>query len=177
MNSHPGRHTLFTREQIELAVNRLAVEITQNYRDKNPVLVGILKGGFIFMGDLVRYLDFPLEVEFIRLSSYGSERQTSGRVKVVQGLSRSIKDRHVLVIEDIIDTGITVAFLMDYLKKKRPASLKLCTLLDKPSRRRKPLKIDYHGFNVPDKFLVGYGLDYDEQYRNLPDICYLEEYF
>ena len=177
MNSHPGRHTLFTREQIELAVNRLALEITQNFRDKNPVLVGILKGGFIFMADLVRYLDFPLEVEFIRLSSYGSGRQTSGRVKVVQGLSRSIKDRHVLVIEDIIDTGITVAFLMDYLKKKRPASLKLCTLLDKPSRRRKPLKIDYHGFTVPDKFLVGYGLDYDEQYRNLPDICYLEEYF
>ena len=175
MNSHSERHTLFTREQIEPAVNRLAVEITQNYRDKNPVLVGILKGGFIFIADLVRYLDFPLEVEFIRLSSYGSGWQTSGRVKVVQGLSRSIKDRHVLVIEDIIDTGITVAFLMDYLKKKRPASLKLCTLLDKPSHRRKPLKIDYHGFTVPDKFLVGYGLDYDEQYRNLPDICYLEE--
>ena len=175
MNSHPEQHTLFNREQIESAVNHLAVEITQNYRDKNPVLIGILKGVFIFMADLVRRLDFPLEVEFIRLSSYGSGRQTSGRVKVVQGLSCPVKDRHVLVIEDIIDTGITAAFLMDYLEKQKPASVKLCTLLDKPSRRRKPLKIDYLGFTVPDKFLVGYGLDCDEEYRNLPDICCLEE--
>jgi hypoxanthine phosphoribosyltransferase len=175
MDSHPERHTLFAREQIESAVNRLAAEIIQNYRDKNPVLIGVLKGVFIFMADLVRRLDFPLEVEFIRLSSYGSGRQTSGGVKVVQGLSFPVKDRHVIIIEDIIDTGITVTFLMDYLKKKKPASLKLCTLMDKPSRRSKPVKIDYLGFDVPDKFLVGYGLDSDEQYRNLSDICYLEE--
>jgi len=175
MNSHPERHTFFTREQIESTVNRLAVEIAQDYRDINPILVGILKGVFIFIADLVRCLDFPLEVEFIHLSSYGSGRQTSDRVKVVQRLSYPIKDRHVLVIEDIIDTGITAAFLMDYLEKEKPASLKLCTLLDKPSRRRKLLKIDYLGFTVPDKFLVGNGLDYDEKYRNLPDICYLEE--
>ena len=175
MSSHPERHTLISREQIESAVNRLAAEITTEYQDKTPVLIGILKGVFIFMADLVRRLDFPLEVEFIRLSSYGSGRQTSGNITVVQGLSSPIKDRHVLVIEDIIDTGTTIAFLMDYLEKTRPASLKLCTLLDKPSRRRKPLKIDYLGFDVPDKFMVGYGLDYDEQYRNLPDICCLEE--
>lgn len=175
MNSHPERHTLFTGEQIKSAVSRLATGITAEYRDKNPVLIGILKGVFIFMADLVRRLDFPLEAEFVRLSSYGRGRQTSGKVKVVQGLHCPVKDRHVLVVEDIIDTGITVAFLMDYLEKKKPASLKLCTLLDKPSRRRIPVEIDYLGYTVPDKFLVGYGLDCDEQYRNLPDICYLED--
>ena len=175
MSSHPERYTLFTREQIESAVNRLATEITRDYRDKNPVLIGILKGVFIFMADLVRSMDFPLEVEFTRLSSYGAGKQTSGKVKIVQELSCPVKDRHVLVVEDIIDTGITVAFLLDYLEKKKPASLKLCALLDKPSRRRKSVKIDYLGLTVPDKFLVGYGLDCDEQYRNLPDIYYLEE--
>ena len=175
MNSQPERHILFTNKQIESAVNRLAEEITQNHRDNNPVVIGILKGVFIFMADLVRRLDFPLEVEFVNLSSYGSDRQTSGRVKVVQGLRCPIKGRDVLVIEDIIDTGITGAYLLEYLERKKPASLKLCTLLDKPSRRMKLVKIDYLGFVAPDKFLVGYGLDCDEQYRNLPDICYLEE--
>lgn len=175
MNSHPERHTLFTGEQIESVVDRLAADITAVYQDKNPIIVGILKGVFIFMADLVRRLDFPLEVEFIRLSSYGNGQQTTGRVKVVQGLSCSVKDRHVLVVEDIIDTGITISFLMDYLENGKPASLNLCALLDKPSRRRKQVKTGYLGFEVPDKFLVGYGLDYNEQYRNLPDICYLEE--
>lgn len=175
MSFHPERHTLYTGEQIDTAIKRLAAELTVLYRDKNPVLIGILKGVFIFMADLIRRLDFPLEIEFVNLSSYGSGRQTSGRVEVVQGLSRPVEGRHVLVVEDIIDTGITVAFLRDYLEKEKPASLKLCALLDKPSRRRRPVKIDYLGFEVPDKFLVGYGLDCDEQYRNLPDICYLEE--
>ena len=175
MGSHQQRHTLYSQTQIESAVSRLAAEITADYRQQNPVLIGILKGVFVFMADLVRRLDFPLEVEFARVSSYGSGRQTSGRVKVVQGLGCPIAGRNVLLIEDIIDTGLTVAFFLDYLKKKGPASLKLCALLDKPSRRVKPVKIDYLGFTVPDKFLVGYGLDCDEQYRNLPDICYLEE--
>ena len=128
----------------------------------------------MFMADLVRLLDFPLEVDFIRLSSYGSGRESSGTVKVVQGLRSAVKDRHLLIVEDIIDTGITVAFLLDYLRKQQPASLKLCTLLDKPSRRRVPVEIDYLGNTVPDKFLVGYGLDFDEKYRNLPDIYSLE---
>ena len=166
---------LLPRAEIESAIKRLASAITRDYREKNPLLLGILKGSFMFMADLVRQLDFPLEVEFIRLSSYGSGQQTSGRVKVVQGLRLAVQGRHVLVVEDIVDTGITVAFLLDYLKKKKPASLKLCALTDKPSRRRVPVAIDYLGFTVPDKFLVGYGLDYNEKYRNLPDICYLEE--
>jgi len=166
---------LYNQAEIEAAVNRLASEITRDYQNKHPVLIGILKGVFIFMSDLVRNLDFPLELEFVRLSSYGSGQQTSGKVKVVQGLSCPIRNRDVLVVEDIVDTGITIAFLMAYLKKKRPASLKLCALTDKPSRRQVPVNIDYLGFSVPDKFLVGYGLDFNEKYRNLPDICVLEE--
>jgi hypoxanthine phosphoribosyltransferase len=175
MDSQARLHVLLPRAEIESAIKRLASAITRDYREKNPLLLCILKGSFIFMADLVRELDFPLKVEFIRLSSYGSGQQTSGRVKVVQGLRLSVHGRHVLVVEDIVDTGITVAFLMDYLKKKKPASLKLCALTDKPSRRRAPVAIDYLGFSVPDKFLVGYGLDYNEKYRNLTDICYLEE--
>ena len=165
---------LFPRVDIEAAVGRLASAIASDYRDKNPLLIGVLKGSFIFMADLVRRLDFPLEIEFIRLSSYGCGRETSGRVKLVRGLRSTIKGRDVLMIEDIVDTGITIAFLREYLGKKKPASVRLCALTDKPSRRRVPLVIDYLGFTVPDRFLVGYGLDCDEKYRNLPDICYLE---
>jgi hypoxanthine phosphoribosyltransferase len=175
MDSQARLQCLLPRAEIEAAVSRLASEITRDYNDKNPILIGILKGVFVFMADLVRLLDFPLEVDFVRLSSYGSGRQTSGRVKVVQGLRSSIKGRHVLVVEDIVDTGITIAFLLDYLKKQNPASLRLCSLTEKPSRRQVPVTIDYLGFTVPDKFVVGYGLDFDEQYRNLPDICILEE--
>jgi hypoxanthine phosphoribosyltransferase len=175
MDSQTRLHSLFPREEIAAVVSRLASEISRDYRDGNPLLLGILKGSFMFMADLVRWLDFPLEIDFVRLSSYGSGQQTSGRVKVVQGLRSVIKGRHVLVVEDIVDTGITVAFLLDYLRKKNPLSLRLCALVDKPSRRRVPVSIDYLGLTVPDKFLVGYGLDYNEKYRNLPDICFLEE--
>ncbi len=128
----------------------------------------------MFMSDLIRFLDFPLEVEFIQISSYGSGSQASGKVKVIQGLHTPVKDRDVLVIEDIVDTGFTTAFLLDYLRKKKPASLQLCALMDKPSRRRVPVTIDYLGLTVPDKFVVGYGLDYDQKFRNLPDICSME---
>ena len=154
---------------------KLAAEISRDYQDKYPLLIGILKGSFVFMADLVRLLDFPLEVDFIRLSSYGRGKESSGKINIVQGLRSQVTDRDVLVIEDIIDTGLTVAFLMDYLRKKKPASLKLCALTDKPSRRQVPVTIDYLGFTVPDKFIVGYGLDWDEKFRNLPDICVLED--
>ncbi|OGO42875.1 MAG: hypoxanthine phosphoribosyltransferase [Chloroflexi bacterium RBG_16_60_22] len=175
MDSPSGLHRLVPRAEIASAVKRLAGEIAGDYRDKEPLLLGILKGSFVFLADLVRELDFPLEVEFIRLSSYGSGRRSSGHVRVVQGLRTSVRGRHVLVVEDIIDTGITVAFLLDYLRKKKPASVRLCALTDKPSRRQVPVKIDYLGFSVPDRFLVGYGLDCDEKYRNLPDIHVLED--
>jgi len=173
MSSQPKPSILITRQEIEATVSRLAAEVTKDYHDKRPLLIGILKGSFMFMADLIRHLDFPLEVEFVGLSSYGG-RQTSGKVRVVQGLRAVVEGRDVLVVEDIVDTGLTTAFFQDYLRKKKPASLKLCALTDKPSRRQVPVAIDYLGFTVPDKFLVGYGLDCDENFRNLPDICVLE---
>ena len=170
---YPQPKVLITREEIGKAVTRLASEIKRDYQGKQPLLIGVLKGSFVFMADLIRQLDLPLEIDFIKLSSYGAAKETSGKVRVVQGLKTAIKGRDVLVIEDIVDTGITISFLLDYLKRKRPASLKLCSLTDKPSRRQVPISIDYLGFTVPDKFIVGYGLDFDEKFRNLPDICEL----
>jgi len=174
MSSQPKPHILFRREEIEAAVKRLAAEIRQDYQGKHPLLIGILKGSFMFMADLIRFLNFPIEVEFIRLSSYGGGKESSGRIRVVQGLRSAIKGRDVLVIEDIVDTGLTISFLLDYLRKRKPASLRLCALTDKPSRRQVPVTIDYLGFTVPNKFIVGYGLDWDEKFRYLPHICVLE---
>ncbi len=174
MSSQPKPHILFRREEIEATVKRLAAEIKEDYQGKHPLLIGILKGSFMFMADLIRLLNFPLEVEFIRLSSYGRGRSTPGEIKVVQGLRSPIKGRDVLVIEDIVDTGLTISFLLDYLWKRKPASLKLCALTDKPSRRQVPVTIDYLGFTVPNKFIVGYGLDWDEKFRYLSDICFVE---
>jgi hypoxanthine phosphoribosyltransferase len=127
------------------------------------------------MADLIRLLEIPVEIDFVSLSSYGSARVTSGQIKVVQGLRSSVKGRDVLVIEDIVDTGLTVGYFMDYLHKRSPSSLKLCALFDKPSRRKFPVSIDYLGFTLPDRFVVGYGLDYDERFRHLPDLCVLED--
>ena len=175
MGSQPKLQILFNRQEIEATVSRLAAEISQDYRNKYPLLIGILKGSFMFMADLIRHLDFPIEVDFIGLASYGGGRQTSGKIKVLKGLQSPVKGREVLVIEDIIDTGLTTAFCLDYLRQKKAASLKLCALTDKPSRRQVPVTIDYLGFTVPNKFLVGYGLDLNQKFRNLPDICFIED--
>ena len=174
MGSEPRLSILFTSEQIATTVNRLAAEIRRDYLTKHPILIAILKGSFMFLADLIRQLDFPLEVEFVRLSSYGRGTKSSGKIRVMLDVQAEIKDRHILVIEDIIDTGLTSAFLLDYLGKKKPASLKFCVLTDKPSRRQAPVNIDYRGLTVPDKFIVGYGLDWDERFRNLPDIYVME---
>ncbi len=139
-----------------------------------PLLVGILRGAFIFMADLVRALDMPVTVDFVRISTYGSGTRSSGKPRIAQGASSVIRGQHVLVVEDIVDTGITTRFLLDYLLKRGAASAKLCALLSKPDRRRVEVNIDYLGFTVPDVFVVGYGLDYAQQYRHLPDICVLE---
>lgn len=175
MSLQPQLKILINRDEIAKAVDRLAREIKRDYQGKQPLLIGVLKGSFIFMADLVRQLDLPLELDFIRLSSYGAARKSSGKVRVVQGIKTPVKSRDVLVIEDIVDTGITISFLLDYLKKKGPASLKLCALTDKPSRRKVPVSIDYRGFTVPNKFIVGYGLDLDQRFRNLPNIYTLED--
>lgn len=165
---------LITQDQIRQEIARLAAEISRDYQGKQPLLIGILKGSFVFMADLIRQLQLPVEVDFVKLSSYGSGMETSGKVRVVQGLKAPIKGRDVLVVEDIIDTGLTISFLMDYLRRKKPASLKLCALTDKPSRHRTAVNIDYLGFTVPDKFIVGYGIDWNEKFRHLPDICFIE---
>ncbi len=172
MSSEPK--LLITQEEIRQAVAKLAAEIRRDYRGKQLLLIGILKGSFVFMADLVRELGLPVEVDFVKLSSYGSGTETSGKVKVVQGLKTPIKGRDVLVVEDIVDTGLTVSFLIDYLGKKKPASLKLCALTDKPSRHKVPVTIDYLGFTVPNKFIVGYGIDWNEKFRYLRDICCID---
>jgi len=166
---------LISHEEIAKAVNRLACEIERDYQCRQPLLIGVLKGSFVFMADLIRQLDLPLDLDFVRLASYGADRESSGKVRVVQRPEMPVNSRDVLVVEDIVDTGITTSFLLDYLKKKKPASLKLCALTDKPSRRRVTVPIDYLGFTVPNKFIVGYGLDCDEKYRNLPDIYTQED--
>ena len=165
---------LVTQKEIKQTIARLAAELKKDYRAKCPLLICILKGSFVFLADLIRELDIPLEVDFVKLSSYGSSKETSGKVRMVQGLNTPIKGRHVIVVEDIIDTGLTVSSLLDYLKRKKPASLKLCALADKPSRRKVPVTIDYLGFTVPDKFIVGYGIDWDEKFRYLADICCID---
>ncbi|MDM8000614.1 MAG: hypoxanthine phosphoribosyltransferase [Dehalococcoidia bacterium] len=168
--------TVFTAADIQAAVARLAREIERDYRDKNPILLGVLKGCFVFMADLVRALNMPVEIEFISLSSYGPRRtQSTGRIEVVQGLRKPVRARHVLVVEDIIDTGVTLDFTLHYLRRRRPASVRVCALFDKTSRRKVPVSADYVGLTVPDCFLVGYGLDFDERFRHLPGLYCLKE--
>jgi hypoxanthine phosphoribosyltransferase len=165
---------LIDREDIEKAVKRIASEISDEFKGKKPLFIGILTGAFVFLSDLIRQLDFDLETEFIRLSSYGTKTESSGKVDKVLGLKCEVKDRNIIVVEDIVDTGYTTSFVLDWLKKKNPTSLKLCALTNKPARSKVPIKIDYLGFTIPDKFIVGYGIDFNGQYRNLPDICFIE---
>ena len=166
---------IITREELAEKIAELAALIRKDYKGKNPLVIGILKGSFVFMSDLVRAMNIPVEIDFVRLSSYGAGTESSGKIKLVKDVETPIKDRHVLVVEDIVDRGLTVRFLLDYLSFRKPASLKLCALFDKPSRRKVEVPIDYLGFSIPDKFVVGYGLDYDEKFRYLPDLCALEE--
>jgi len=175
MVSEPKLSILFTAEQIAAAVKRLAAEIRRDYHDKNPVLIAVLKGSFVFLADLVRELNLPLQIEFAQLSSYGHGKESAGKIRVVKDIQGDIKGRHVLVVEDIIDTGLTAKFFLEHLKKKQPASVKLCSLTDKPSRTQVKIDIDYLGMTVPDKFIVGYGIDWDERFRYLPDIRAIED--
>ncbi len=175
MSGQAKLHLLISREEIDRKVRELAGKLSQDYRGRCPIMVGVLKGSFMFMADLARCLDFPLEMEFVRLSSYGRGRVSGGKIEEVQGLRCKVAGRDVLIIEDIVDTGLTTSFLFERLRQERPASLRLCALADKSSRRKVPVQIDYLGFTVPDKFIVGYGVDWDEKYRNLPDIYFVED--
>ncbi|SHI07588.1 hypoxanthine phosphoribosyltransferase [Sporobacter termitidis DSM 10068] len=160
----------YSEEMIQNRVRELGQELKTEYAGKKPLLVGVLKGSFIFLADLARALDIHCEIEFIAVSSYGNGTETSGEVKMTKAIGDVIRDRHVIVVEDILDTGLTLDYLKKYLLSMNPASLKICTFLDKPSRRKVQISADYVGFECIDAFYVGYGLDYAGEYRNLPYI-------
>lgn len=161
---------LVTREEIAEAVKKLGAQITADYQGKAPVVVGILKGAVVFYSDLIREIDLPLQTDFMSVSSYGSGTQSTGELRIRMDLTNGIKGKDVIIVEDIVDTGLTLYNLKHHLADRGATSIRIATLLDKPARRRVELEADYHCFTIPDAFVVGYGLDYDEHYRNLPDI-------
>ena len=161
---------LYTKEQLAEAVAKLGKQITEDYTGKKPVMICILKGASVFFCDLIRQIDLPLEIDFMVVSSYGASTKSSGEVRMVKDLDRSVQGRDVILVEDIVDSGMTLSFLKKTLIGRGAESLRIATLLDKPARRRVDLTADYSCFEIPDAFVVGYGLDYNETYRNLPDI-------
>src|ERR671919_2501816 len=166
---------LVTSEDIKEKVRELGERITEDYQGERLLLVGILRGAVVFLSDLMRHLQLPCEIDFMEVSSYGADTTSSGVVRILKDLEEDITGRHVLIVEDIIDTGLTLTYLRRSLLARKPASLEICALLSKPSRRQIDLDVKYVGFEVPDEFVVGYGLDYAGAYRNLPDICVLKE--
>jgi|UniRef100_A0A7V3UZP2 hypoxanthine phosphoribosyltransferase len=166
---------LISAEEINRRVQELAEQISSDYDGKTPVVVGILKGSWIFLADLVRYIRIPVFIDFLTVSSYGMSTKSSGVVKIVMDLKCPLEDRDVLLVEDILDSGLTLKYIMKHLEMRKPRSLRLCVLMDKPARRQVEIKPDYLGFTVPDKFVVGYGADFAESYRQLPFIGYIEE--
>ena len=166
---------LIDEEKLQKRVEEIAKQIEEEYKGKEITLICILKGSIFFTVDLAKKINGDVKLEFIRVSSYNEGTESSGEIKMKLDLKDSIQGKDVIVIEDIIDTGRTLSYLIEYLKMKRPNSVKLCSLLDKPARRVIDVKVDYTGFQIPDKFVIGYGLDWDEKYRNLPYIGYVEE--
>jgi len=168
------KEVLITSQEIDDKVREIGARITEDYEGEKPLLIGILRGAVVIMSDLMRHIDLQCELDFMDISSYGTGTSSSGVVRILKDLEENITDRHVLIVEDIIDTGLTLSYLMRSLQARKPASLEICALLSKPSRRRADLDVRYLGFEVPDEFVVGYGLDYAGAYRNLPDICVLK---
>ena len=169
------RKILFSREKIATEIRRLGQEISQDYADQEIMLVGVLKGSFMFIADLIREIEPPSVVDFVRLASYGSGTQTSGIIEFRKELEMPIRDRHVIIVEDIVDSGYTLECLYNKLLLQEPRSLKICTLIDKRARREVDIEADYVGISMDDGFIIGYGLDHDERYRNLPDIYLVED--
>ena len=165
---------LFTEEQLHQRVRELGEQLTADYAGKAPVLASVLRGSYIFMADLTRQVKLPITVDFMVLSSYGAGTTSSGQVEIRKDLSDSIEGKDLIIVEDILDSGNTLYYLRNVLQARHPASIRICTLLDKPDRRARPITADYVGFSIPDAFVVGYGLDYDEKYRNLPYIGILK---
>ena len=168
------KEVLIPSEEIQSKVREMGERITEDYEGEKLLLVGILRGAIVVLGDLMRHIDLPCEIDFMDISSYGTGASSSGVVRILKDLEEDITNRHVLVVEDIIDTGLTLSYLRRSLLARNPASLEIFALLSKPSRRRVDLEVKYLGFEVPDEFVVGYGLDYAGSYRNLPDVCVLK---
>lgn len=168
------REILVSEEQLKAKVAELGAQISRDYEGKNLIMVAILKGSVIFMADLMRAVTLPAKIDFMVVSSYGSGTNTSGLVKIIKDFDQDLAGKDVLIVEDILDTGVTLSNLKPMLMLRNPNSIKICTILNKPSRRKADIEPDYCGFNVPDEFVVGYGLDYDEKYRNLPFIGVLK---
>lgn len=166
---------LLSEEQLKARISELGAEISRDYAGEEPIFVGVLKGCFMFMADLLRSVDLFCTMDFMAVSSYGDGTSSTGAVKINKDLSRDIEGKHVIIVEDILDSGMTLSYLKHYLSVRNPASVRIVTLLDKPSRRNADIVPDYKGFEVPDAFVVGYGLDYAERYRNLPYIGILKE--
>ena len=173
--TNPDVEVLISAEQIKEKIRELGADIARDYAGRNPLLIGVLKGACTFLSDLIRAADIPLGIEFMAISSYGAEMRTSGEVRILKDLDVAVAGRHILVVEDIVDTGLTLSYLLANLESRGAASVKLVALLDKYERREKDVPIDYLGFKIPDKFVVGYGLDFAERYRNLPFIGVLKD--
>ena len=168
------QEVLFTQEELAKRVRELAAQITADYQGKEIILISVLRGSFVFMADLCRSIDLDCTVDFMAVSSYGGGTSSTGQVQITKDLSGDISGKHVIVVEDILDSGNTLSYLLKLLEQRKPASIRLCTLLDKPERRTKPVEVSYSGFTIPDAFVVGYGLDYAEHYRGLPYIGILK---
>lgn len=164
---------LVSREVIAQKTKELGAQISKDYEGKELVLIGVLKGGFIFLADLMREITIPVDMDFISVSSYGNSTKTSGVVRIIKDVDINIANKHVLIVEDLVDTGLTLKHLKELFSTRGPLSVKICTALDKPSRRKVDITVEYEGIVIPDKFVIGYGLDYIGKYRNLPDVCTL----
>ncbi len=173
MNPHDRLKEVISFQAIQAKVEEMGREIARDYQDRQLVVIGILKGAFIFMADLVRAMDIPLRIDFVRLSSYGTRAESSGRVSITKDIELDIKGKDVLVVEDIVDTGYTLKYLKELLELHNPASVRICCLIDKKERREVDIDVDYVGFDVKKGFLVGYGLDFDERYRNLKGVYHI----
>lgn len=169
------KEILIDEDILQAKVRELGAKITEDYKGKDLLLICVLKGAVIFVSDLMKRIDLPLEVDFMAVSSYGSDTKSSGVVRILKDLNKGIEGRNLLIVEDIIDSGLTLSYLIDNLKARGPESVEICTILDKPDRRKANINIKYTGFQVPDEFVVGYGLDYAEKYRNLPYVAVLKE--
>lgn len=169
------KSVLVSKEELEKRISEIGAEITKEYEGKDLLMVCILRGSAIFFADLVRKIDIPVKLDFMAISSYGAGSRSSGEVRMIKDLNTKIEGMNVIIVEDIIDSGYTIKYLKNLLLQRNPASLKICTLLDKPERREVEIEGDYVGFKIPNAFVIGYGLDYNENYRNIPEVCIIDE--